>query len=149
MKFLENKGNKKVRTISKPRLINYNSYPEFNGILVPFYINNSFPKKFKLKRFFILYGKKKYFRADHAHTKCSQIIIPISGTIKITVVSKNYKKKFVLNRTKKKLLFIPPYNWIKINFKNNNDSLMTLCDYKYDKKEYILKIKEFYKIISK
>tara|TARA_B100000427_G_C15326081_1_gene514742 strand:- start:189 stop:605 length:417 start_codon:yes stop_codon:yes gene_type:complete len=138
-----------VKKIKKPFLIKYSTFPEFNGNLIPFYTNKSFPKKFKLKRFFILYGKKKYFRADHAHSKCSQIIIPLSGEILIKIVSKNYKKKFKLNIKSKAAIYVPPYNWITIYFKNNNDSLLTLCNYKYDKKEYISHFSKFKKIILK
>ena len=44
--------------IKKPALFNFKIFPEFNGTLVPFYTNSFFPKNFKLKRFFTLYGKK-------------------------------------------------------------------------------------------
>lgn len=135
--------------IKKPKLIKYSTYPEFNGTLVPFYVDKSFPREFKLKRYFFLFGKKKYFRADHAHKKCSQIIIPIIGNIKVEIKSHKYRKIFNLSLNKKKALYVPPYNWIKINFKNNNDSLLTLCNYKYDKKEYILKIEDFIKLIKR
>ena len=138
-----------MKKIKKPFLIKYSTFPEFNGTLIPFYTNKSFPKKFKLKRFFILYGKKKYFRADHAHSKCSQIIIPLSGKILIKIISKNYKKNFKLNTKSKAAIYVPPYNWITIYFKNNNDSLLTLCNYKYDKKEYISHFSKFKKIILK
>ncbi len=134
-----------MNKIKKTKLIKFSAYPEKNGTLVPFYINNSFPKNFVLKRFFILYGKKKLLRADHAHSKCSQIIIPLSGEIKIKIISKNFKKVYKLNRKQKKALYVPPYNWITIYFKNNNDSLITLCNYKYDKKEYISDFKKFKK----
>tara|TARA_B100000767_G_scaffold172533_1_gene161563 strand:- start:1193 stop:1606 length:414 start_codon:yes stop_codon:yes gene_type:complete len=135
--------------IKKPTIIKYSIYPEFNGTLVPFYINKSFPKKFKLKRFFLLYGKKKFPRADHAHKKCSQIIIPLRGKIKIEIISYRYKKIFNLDLKKKEALYIPTYNWIKINFKSDEDSLLTLCNYEYDKNEYILEFNNFKKIISK
>ena len=135
--------------INKPKIFRYSIYPEYNGSLIPFYTKKHFPKYFKLKRFFILYGKSKYFRADHAHKKCSQIIIPLRGKIKIKIKSKKYSKIFNLEIKKKKALLIPPYNWIKIYFKNNDDSLLTLCNFKYDKKEYISEFKNFKYIISK
>lgn len=135
--------------ISKPKIFRYSIYPEYNGSLIPFYTKKHFPKYFKLKRFFILYGKSKYFRADHAHKKCSQIIIPLRGKIKIKIKSKKYSKIFNLEIKKKKALLIPPYNWIRIYFKNNDDSLLTLCNFKYDKKEYISEFKNFKYIISK
>ncbi len=130
-------------------MFKYKAFSDFSGTLIPFYINNSFPKKFLLKRFFLLYGKSKHFRADHAHTKCSQIIVPLKGSIKIKIISKSKKKIFFLSEKKNNALFVPPYNWMTIFFKNNNDSLLTLCNYKYDKKEYILELDKFKKIISK
>ncbi len=138
-----------MKKIIKPKIIKYSAFPEKNGTLIPFYTNKSFPKDFRIKRFFILYGKKSLFRADHAHSKCSQIIIPLSGTIKIKVISRKFKKIYILSKFSKKALFVPPFNWIKINFRNNNDSLLTLCDYKYDKKEYISEFNNFKKIIDK
>ena len=134
--------------INKPKILKYSIYPEFNGTLIPFYTNKHFPKYFKLRRFFLLYGKKKYSRADHAHKKCSQIIIPLRGKIYITTKSRKYSKKYILGVYKKNCLLVPPYNWIKINFQKNEDSLLTLCDFKYDKREYISNYQNFLKIIK-
>ena len=134
--------------INKPKILRYSIYPEFNGTLIPFYTNKHFPKYFKLRRFFLLYGKKRYSRADHAHKKCSQIIIPLRGKIYITIKSGKYSKKYVLGVYKKNCLLVPPYNWIKINFQKNEDSLLTLCDFKYDKREYISNYQNFLKIIK-
>ena len=139
----------KVIKINKPKILSYSIYPEYNGTLIPFYTHKHFPKYFKLKRFFLLYGKNKFFRADHAHQKCSQIIIPLRGKIYVSIKSRNYEKKFVLEVKKKKCLIIPPYNWIKINFQNNQDSLLTLCNFEYDKREYISNYRNFLKIIKK
>ena len=128
-----------------PKWINFKRFDETSGELVPFYVNKSFPKKFRLKRFFFLYGKKKYFRADHAHKKCAQIIIALNGKIKIFTFFKKKKKIFNINQKSKKALFIPPKCWLKIKFSKNQDSLITLCNYKYDKSEYILSFNEFKK----
>ena len=59
------------------------------GSLVPFYRKTSL-KNFNIKRFFFVYGKKKYFRADHAHKKCNQILIPVAGKIEVLIL--NQKK---------------------------------------------------------
>tara|TARA_S200000501_G_C20571493_1_gene633108 strand:- start:339 stop:755 length:417 start_codon:yes stop_codon:yes gene_type:complete len=137
-----------VIKINKPKILSYSIYSEYNGTLIPFYTNKHFPKYFKLKRFFLLYGKSKFFRADHAHKKCSQIIIPLRGKIFVSIKSRKYLERFILEVSKKKCLMVPPYNWIKINFQNNQDSLLTLCDFKYDKREYISNYKNFLKIIK-
>ena len=41
-----------------PKLINFERFGEASGELVPFYVNKSFPKKFRLKRFFFYMEKK-------------------------------------------------------------------------------------------
>ena len=47
-------------------------------MLIPIELN----KKFPIKRIFIIYGKKNYIQAEHAHKKCEQFFIPIFGKIK-------------------------------------------------------------------
>ena len=75
----------------KLKIKKFDSFKYRTGSLRPFY-NSSHFKKFKLKRFFLLYGNDKYPRADHAHKKCNQILIPVAGTIKIEITKKNKKK---------------------------------------------------------
>ena len=45
----------------------------------------SFPN-FKIKRLFILSGNKDFIRGKHAHKKCTQIFVPISGSVKVEVL---------------------------------------------------------------
>ena len=125
------------------KIIKFDRYLEKSCELVPFYTDKFHKLKFKLIRFFFLFGKKKYFRADHAHLKCNQIIIPIKGKVKITVYRNKQKKIFHLSRYKKEAILIPTLSWIKIEFFKNDDCLLTLCDYRYDKKEYINSFDEF------
>jgi hypothetical protein len=73
--------------------------------------------------------------------------IPVLIKRNIYKDSRSFFKELWLK--KKKTLFVSPYNWIIIFFNNNKDSLLTLCNYKYDKKEYILELDKFKKIISK
>ena len=59
-----------------------------------------------------MYGKKKYFRADHAHKICNQILIPIKGKINVEITNLQKKtKKFSLSLKNKQILFIPKKNW--------------------------------------
>lgn len=120
-----------------PQIIKFKNFREKSGTLTPFYVGKHLPNNFKLKRFFFLYGKKKYLRADHAHKKCSQIIIPIFGKIKITTYFNKKKKIFILNPKNEKALFVPIHTWIRLKFFRNDDCILTACNYKYDKKEYI------------
>ena len=83
-------------------------------------------------------------RADHAHKKCNQILIPVNGSAKVNIYNlKKKKKTFILNGKNRHYLIIPKFNFIQIKFMEKNSILLTLCDYKYDKKEYIQKTEFF------
>ena len=125
------------------KVIKFNRYQDKNGELIPFYINNLKKINFKLDRFFFVFGKKKTIRADHGHKKCVQLIIPINGNIKIYTYKNKKRKTFKLNRRKREALLVPTYTWIRIEFEKKNDCLLVLCNYKYDKKEYITSFKQF------
>ena len=112
------------------------------GILNPFYLNTHF-KKFRLNRFFFIHGNKKILRGDHAHKKCSQIFIPIKGRISIEVINKKkIKKIFLISQKNRKFIIVPKLHWVKIRFLDKNCIMMTLCDVKYNRKEYINKFSE-------
>ncbi len=129
----------------KPEIIKFKSFKEKSGTLIPFYMGKHLPKNFILKRFFFLYGKKKFLRADHAHKKCTQILIPIIGKIKITTYFNKKKKIFKLDPKKGVALKISTHTWLNIKFNKNDDCLLTACNYKYDKKEYISDFRIFKK----
>ena len=130
----------------KLKTLNFKSYKDKSGELIPFYSKKHF-NNFRIKRFFFIYGNLKYSRADHAHKKCNQILIPIKGKmiLKVTTISKK-KYTFVVSEKNKKYLILPKYHWIKILFKEKNSILLTLCDYKYDKKEYIQNINKLFNL---
>ena len=124
-----------------PRLIKYKKYLDKRGHLVPFEIkknkikiNNLF--SFPIKRIFFSLGKKNYFRGDHAHKKCSQLLICLNGSVNIETIHHSKKNNLAL--------LIPPMVWNRLYFKSNNSLLTVLCDYKYDNKnEYINDYNEF------
>ena len=130
----------------KLKIKKFNKYRDKTGSLIPFYLKKHF-ENFKIKRFFFIYGNLKYPRADHAHKKCNQILIPIKGEIILHITSINKKKKIIkISENNGKYVFLPRFHWIKIFFKKKSSILLTLCDYKYDKKEYIQNIDKFFEI---
>lgn len=126
--------------IKKPKV-----FQDKRGIIKVFY-SNLFPRGFKIKRFFFVYGNKKYTRGNHAHKICNQVLIIISGKVIVIITNKKkIKKKFFLNNLNNNMLFIPKLHWIEVKFLEKKSVILTICDYKYDKKEYINCIKKFYK----
>ena len=115
------------------------------GTLVPFYLDKHF-KKFKIKRFFFIHGNNKCLRANHAHYKCNQIFIPLKGKVKINITTITKKIfNYSISEKNKKYLFVPNYHWVKIRFIQRSSSILVLCDYKYDRKEYIHDFNKFLK----
>tara|TARA_B110001452_G_scaffold266355_1_gene272997 strand:+ start:218 stop:616 length:399 start_codon:yes stop_codon:yes gene_type:complete len=118
-------------------------FKDKTGDLIPFYLGKHF-NNFKIKRFFFIHGSNKYLRANHAHKKCNQIIIPVNGSVDIEVTTKQNKKLiFKLSQKNCNYLIIPKLHWIRIKFKEKKASVITLCDFKYSEKEYIRDINKF------
>ena len=68
------------------------TFSDKTGSLIPFY-KNGILKNFSLVRFFFVYGNKKYYRANHAHKKCNQILIPLYGKIQVDIINKKGENK--------------------------------------------------------
>ena len=124
-----------------PKIFNFKKFIKKSGTLLPITFNNKFP--IKVKRIFIIYGKKKYLRGDHAHKKCSQVFFPIKGKIKINMKYKKTKKSINLTHNNSKALLVPPRIWISVESLNSNSVVLVLTDYEYDVKDYIETYKEF------
>jgi len=101
-------------------------YSDKTGDLVPISLKVNIP--FKTKRIFIIHGKKNYIRADHAHYKCSQFLIPLCGSIIVNYENKKSKFKKILSVKKNNFLMLKPMTWCKIKFNSSNSKLMVFCD---------------------
>ena len=82
-----------MKNIKKIRL---KSFKSFSGRLTPISFNKNFP--FKIKRIFFIHGTKNKTRGDHAHKKCSQLFMAVSGKIVIEVKNLNSKKRFTIGK---------------------------------------------------
>ena len=124
-----------------PKIFNLKKFTKKSGKLLPMTFNNKFP--IKVKRIFIIYGKKNHIRGDHAHKKCSQIFFPIMGKIKINMKYKKTEKSINLSHKSSKALLVPPRIWSRVEFLKNNSVVLVLTDHEYDFKDYIETYKEF------
>ena len=122
-------------------------YSDKTGDLVPISLKDNIP--FKTKRIFIIHGKKNYIRADHAHYKCSQFLIPLCGTIIVNYENKKSKFKKILSVKNNNCLMLKPKTWCKIKFNSSNSKLMVFCDKEYDPSDYIRNYKKFLTMITK
>lgn len=132
--------------MQKEKIIKLKSYRKKGGNLFAIDFQKTFP--FKIKRFFYIFGKKNLIRGDHAHKKCKQIFIPISGRIELRIKDHQRKKKIILHK-KNTAIMIPNLTWCSLKFQNNNSIVMVVCDRKYEYKDYIEKYSDLLKILKK
>ena len=125
----------------------FRSFRKKSGKLTAFSLKKSFP--IKVKRIFIINGKKNFVRGNHAHKKCSQFVYSILGKIKIELISKKEKKTIILNHDRNEGYLLKPKTWCKIKFLTKNAILFVACDMEYQFSDYIEKYSDFLKIIKK
>ena len=124
--------------------IKIRNFKKKSGSLIPFSMKKSLP--FKIKRIFIIKGKKNFIRGDHAHKKCSQFLYPLVGKIKIYCITKKTSKKIILNKNNKVGYLLEPKTWCKIKFLTNSAILLVACDMEYEFSDYIENYSDFLKI---
>lgn len=124
--------------------IKIKNFKKKSGSLIAFSMKKSLP--FKIKRIFIIKGKKNFIRGDHAHKKCSQFLYPLAGKIKIFCITKKLKKDIILNENDKEGYLLKPKTWCKIEFLTNNAILLVACDMEYEFSDYIENYSDFLKI---
>ncbi|MDA8844769.1 FdtA/QdtA family cupin domain-containing protein [Candidatus Pelagibacter bacterium] len=122
-------------------------YKETTGLLMPISLKKNIP--FKVKRIFIIHGKKNYPRGNHAHYKCSQFLIPLCGSIIIEYENKKNKLKKTLSLLKNNNLLLKPMTWCRIRFIGNNSKLLVFCDREYEPLDYIKDYTKFKTMFKK
>ena len=94
--------------------VKFKSFKKKSGTLVAFSLKKNFP--IKVKRIFVINGKKNFIRGDHAHKKCSQFLFPLLGKIKIDCTSRKGRKSIILDFKKKKATYLNQKLGVKLNF---------------------------------
>ena len=130
--------------MNKIQILTLKSFSKKSGKLIPLNFDSKFP--IQVKRIFYIYGKKNSYRGDHAHKKCKQLFIPISGKIAL-IIKKNDKEKNILLESKNnRAILIPNLYWCRLKFLTNNAIVMVVCDRKYEFQDYIEEYSDFKKI---
>ena len=130
--------------MNKVEIIKLKSFTKKSGTLVPINFNNKFP--IKVKRIFYIFGKKNKYRGDHAHKKCKQLFIPVSGNIALIMKKNDKKKTIVLNSKNNRAFLVPNLIWCRLKFLTKNAIVLVVCDRKYEFNDYIGNYTNFKKI---
>ncbi len=130
--------------MNEVEIIKLKSFTKKSGTLVPINFNNKFP--IKVKRIFYIFGKKNKYRGDHAHKKCKQLFIPVSGNIALIMKKNDKKKTIVLNSKNNRAFLVPNLIWCRLKFLTKNAIVLVVCDRKYEFNDYIGNYTNFKKI---
>lgn len=92
--------------------------------------------------FWISNVKKGETRGNHAHLNESQVIVSMTGVLKVKVTTLQGEIIWFTLDSASKALFIPPLNWISISF-SEDSILLGLCDRAFSEEDYIRDKKDF------
>ncbi|QJA09378.1 WxcM-like domain-containing protein [Romboutsia sp. CE17] len=112
-----------------------------NGILVPLEENYNIP--FEIKRIFYTYNiPSNEIRGNHAYRKTRQVIICISGSVKIKCFDGKEEKVYELTNPSQGV-YIDPKIW-RTTYNHSSDCvLLILSSHEYNEDDYIRDYDEF------
>jgi dTDP-4-dehydrorhamnose 3,5-epimerase-like enzyme len=122
------------------RTIHFPTFEDSNGVLGIYEGMAHVP--FDIKRVFTVSANENDIRGEHAHKKCTQLLICVSGEIRVDCDDGIQVSQYLLSGLSKGLL-IPPCTWAKEEYLTDNAVLMVLCDRGYEADDYIRDFEEF------
>jgi acetyltransferase-like isoleucine patch superfamily enzyme/dTDP-4-dehydrorhamnose 3,5-epimerase-like enzyme len=122
-------------------LLHLNIHSDMRGGLVAMNFAGDFP--FIPKRFFTIFGvPTKDIRGEHAHKKCHQILVCLSGSVKALVDDSLTRTEYILDQPNK-LLYMPPGTWGTQFDYSPNAVLGVFASHEYEAEDYIRNYEDF------
>ena len=133
-----------MMTLNDVKLFNLRSFIEPDGNLVPIESRHDIP--FDVKRIFYVYGvKDQDDRGKHSHHKTKQVLICLSGEVKVVCDDGKERKNYILSKPNQ-ALYIPEMIWDEQIYMSEDSVLLVLANTHYDVKDYIEDYDEFVKM---
>lgn len=126
--------------IANIRIIEFPRHVRDNGEVVVAEGPDNVP--FEIARMFTLRAPQGATRGEHAHLRCSQLMLCVHGEIDVTCDDGVEKKTFPLRHGHVGLL-VPPSIWNTVTFRSEQAVLAVLCDRRYEADDYIRTYPEF------
>jgi len=120
------------------------SFPDVNGVLV---VTSAQARPFDIARAFTIHADAGMVRGQHAHRSCSQFLVCVAGSFRISVSNGVLNSEVNLDSPDAGLL-IPPHIWASEQATSDGSVLLVLCDMEYDEVEYIREYEEFLALVG-
>ena len=125
--------------------VHFPSHAEDNGVVYVYECGRHVP--FSIQRIFTVTARKGDIRGDHAHKKCTQLLVCVSGQVRVICDNGLKKAEYELTNMETGLL-IPPGIWAHQEYTTDDAVLMVLCDRRYETEDYIRDPGEFKKFLA-
>ena len=103
---------------------------------------------FPAVRAFLVEADAGETRGDHAHRRCQQLLVAVSG--KVTVMSTNGQTERVHHLTNSGTgLVVPAMIWATQRYAEPHTQLLVICDQVFDEADYIRDLEEFMALAAK
>ena len=124
--------------ISDVEISSSNLFSKGSGILTAISSENI---GWQIERVFFISSKFPEERGNHAHKKCKQLFVCVSGKMNIMCKDGNTEKEFQLSGLGN-YLHVPPSIWVDIRMESMT-SIAVITDQIYDESDYIRNWNEF------
>lgn len=130
----------KLSQLSEVSRIDFPCHKNDNGTLCVYEAGASVP--FEIRRAFSVSAKAGSTRGMHAHIKCIQLLVCVSGCIKVTYTDGYDEAECELNSGDDGLL-LPAGIWAEQYYLTDDALLMVFCDRGYEEDDYIRDYESF------
>ena len=129
-----------LNPMAEASLVLFESFEAPNGVLCVYESGKHVP--FDVQRVFTICAKSGQVRGEHAHKRCTQLLVCLVGQILVHCENGQTSRQYLLNNMATGLL-IPPGVWAKQKYLVDDSVLMALCDRSYESEDYIRDYYEF------
>ena len=120
---------------------------DLRGNLVAGEIGEFLP--FDIKRFFVVHGvSSRQIRGQHAHRKCHQFLVCVSGSCRVIADDGKHRQEFLL-ATPALGVYLPPKTW-GVQYDYSADaSLLVFASHAYDPADYVRDYDAFLRLVRR
>jgi WxcM-like protein len=127
-------------TVGDVRLIDLPLYAREDGEVVVAEAAAQVP--FAIARVFTIRAPEGARRGEHAHRRCSQLMLCVHGAVDVINDDGRHQQTFALDRSNLALI-VPPTIWNTVIFRQRDSVLAVLCDRAFEEHDYVRTYPEY------
>lgn len=116
--------------------IRFPVFNDSNGALAVFEGGGVGAVPFAIARVFTVVANNRATRGNHAHYRCTQLLVCLSGKIRVTCFDGQSTEVFLLENAGEGVL-VSPGTWATQEYQEDDSVMMVLCDRGYEADDYM------------